>query len=140
MFVLNSFLHKYPLKINFEYKIMTPHLLRFFEKSRFRFGTLKFQMFEIRKTRSKSAFRIETVSAQYSIFFRCGQNAPYRDTNRHTYLQVKIGISSTGCSPHVDFDNFSRLKQNWVRNGRMCLGVYMLEVWNGEEKSAKNLT
>ena len=24
-------------------------------------------------------------------------------TNRHTYLKVKIGKSSTGCSPHVDF-------------------------------------
>ena len=25
-------------------------------------------------------------------------------TNRPTYLHMKIGISSTGCSPHVDFD------------------------------------
>ena len=25
-------------------------------------------------------------------------------TDRPTYLQVKIGISSTGCSPHVDID------------------------------------
>ena len=24
---------------------------------------------------------------------------------QQTYLQVKIEISSTGCSPHVDFDN-----------------------------------
>ena len=29
-------------------------------------------------------------------------------TDKPTYLQVKIGISSTGCSPHVDFD----LKKN----------------------------
>ena len=36
--------------------------------------------------------------------FRYGQKAPYRQTNRPAYLQVKIGISSTELSPHVDFD------------------------------------
>ena len=41
---------------------------------------------------------------QVCIFFRCGQKAPYIHTNRHTYLQVKMGISSTSCSPYVDFD------------------------------------
>ena len=41
---------------------------------------------------------------QVCIFFGCGQKAPYRHTNRPTYLQVKIGISSTGRSPHVDFE------------------------------------
>ena len=25
--------------------------------------------------------------------------------NTYTHIQVKIGISSTDCSPHVDFDN-----------------------------------
>ena len=25
--------------------------------------------------------------------------------NTYTNIQVKLGISSTGCSPHVDFDN-----------------------------------
>ena len=30
-------------------------------------------------------------------------------TQIHTYtlIQVKLGISSTGCSPHADFDNFT---------------------------------
>ena len=41
---------------------------------------------------------------QVCIFFRCGQKPQYRHTNRHTYWQVKIGMSSPGCSPHVDFD------------------------------------
>ena len=27
-----------------------------------------------------------------------------KPTDRPTYVQVKIGISSNGCSPHVDFD------------------------------------
>ena len=44
---------------------------------------------------------------QVCIFF-FGQKAPYRhtytQTNRHTYLQVKIGISSIGYSSHADFD------------------------------------
>ena len=40
------------------------------------------------------------------IFFRRGQKAPRTDkqTNRHTYLQVKMGISTTGRSPQVDFE------------------------------------
>ena len=25
--------------------------------------------------------------------------------NKYTHIQVKVGISSTGCSPHVDFEN-----------------------------------
>ena len=29
--------------------------------------------------------------------------------NTYTHIQVKIGISSTGCSPHVDFD-FKKIK------------------------------
>ena len=60
-------------------------------------------------------------------------------TNRHTYLQVKIGISLTGCSPRMDFDNFSRFKPKLGKEMGVCLGVYMSEVWKGEENSAKNL-
>ena len=26
-------------------------------------------------------------------------------THKYTHIQVKLGISSTGCSPHDDFDN-----------------------------------
>ena len=38
-----------------------------------------------------------------------------RQTNRHTepHIQVNLRISSTGCSPHVDFEN-SRLCQLWA--------------------------
>ena len=31
----------------------------------------------------------------------------YESTNKYTYIQeVKLGIFSTGCSPHVDIENF----------------------------------
>ena len=36
-------------------------------------------------------------------------------SDKPTYLQVKIGISSTGCSPHVDFD----FKKNKNRRGKI---------------------
>ena len=39
----------------------------------------------------------------FSLWPKCAVQTE-RHTNRTTYLQVKIGISSTGCSPHVDFD------------------------------------
>ena len=29
-----------------------------------------------------------------------------KQIHTHTYIQVKLGISSTGCSPHVDFDTY----------------------------------
>ena len=38
---------------------------------------------------------------QVCIVFRLARR---RDPNTYTHIQVKIGISSTGCSPHVDFD------------------------------------
>ena len=42
------------------------------------------------------------ISALY-LFSLCPKGDV--QTNRPIYLQVKIGISSTGCSPHVNFDN-----------------------------------
>ena len=46
------------------------------------------------------------ISGLYSFSF--DQELPYKLTDPQTtwptYLQVKIGISSTGCSPHMDFD------------------------------------
>ena len=54
---------------------------------------------------------------QVCIFFRCGQKAPYRHTNRHTYLQVKMGISLTGCSPPVDFDYPKILRKSLIFYG-----------------------
>ena len=42
---------------------------------------------------------------QFCIVFRLARR---RDThtkiNKYTHIQVNLGISSTGCSPHVDFD------------------------------------
>ena len=46
------------------------------------------------------------ISGLYRFPF--GQEVPYKfkdpQIDRPTHYQVKIGISSTGCSPHVDFD------------------------------------
>ena len=39
---------------------------------------------------------------QVCIVFRLARR---RDTkNTYTHIKVKLGMSSTGCSPHVDFD------------------------------------
>ena len=40
-----------------------------------------------------------------SASFPFGQEVPYRQIERPKHLQVKIRISSTGCSPHADFEN-----------------------------------
>ena len=34
-----------------------------------------------------------------------GQEVPYKPTDQQTHSQMKIGISSTGCSSHVIFDD-----------------------------------
>ena len=71
---------------------------------------------------------------QVCIFFRWGRKAPYKHTNRQAYLQLKIGISSTGCSPHVDFDNLARLKPKLGKDwAYMFWSVYVRSMeWIGK--------
>ena len=38
---------------------------------------------------------------QVCIDFRLARR---REINTYTHIQVKLGISSTGCSPHVEFN------------------------------------
>ena len=67
---------------------------------------------KLKKVKAKGVFRFGLGECVYRIsglyLFCCGQKAPYRHTNQQihkaTYLLVKIGISSTGCSLHMDFD------------------------------------
>ena len=39
------------------------------------------------------------------IVFRLARR---RDTNTYTHIQVKLGISSTRCLPHVDFEKIKK--------------------------------
>ena len=68
------------------------------------------------KKRKKSDFRYGLGEHVYQIsglfLFSLWPKAAVqtdKQTLRHTYLQVKIGISSAGCSSHVDFDNLGML-------------------------------
>ena len=62
----------------------------------------------LEKTKKKNIFRYGLGECVYRISGLCrfsfGQEVPYKPTNQQTHSQVKIGISSTGCSPQVDFD------------------------------------
>ena len=52
------------------------------------------------------------IEFQVCIVFRLAKR---RD--KYTHIQVKLGISSTGCSPHLDFEN--RKYTNILANIRM---------------------
>ena len=82
-----------------------------------------------RKTRFQILSRGVCVPNFQSVsFFRCGQKAPYRN-NRRTYLQVKIEISSTGCSPHVDFDNCNDFFFSFLFHKKQNLVNFMVNAW-----------
>ena len=67
---------------------------------------------------------------QVCIFFRCGQKRRTdRHTNRAIYLQVKIEISSTGCSPHVDFDNCNDFFFSFLFHKKQNLVNFMVNAW-----------
>ena len=76
------------------------HVTRqFFEASRPRGHFLE-------KKKTKKSFLDKVYGSmctkfQVRIIFSLAKRLKYK---KYTHIQVKLGISSTGCSPHVDFD------------------------------------
>ena len=51
-----------------------------------------------------------------SFFVWPGGVTQIKNSYTNTYIQVKIVISATSCSPHVDFDKILKLKKYFLRN------------------------
>ena len=50
------------------------------------------------------------------------------DTNKHTntqiHIRVNLRISSTGCSPHVDFKNIPKMTQHFLLRCWFCVWLF----------------